>query len=42
MERLHLTPPLPELAPVVFLWVNNLDLEDQNKSLTERSFSFEF
>ena len=41
VERLHLTPPLPELAPVVCLWVN-IDFEDQNKSLTERSFSFEF
>ena len=41
VERLRLTPPLPELAPVVCLWVN-IDFEDQNKSLTERSFSFEF
>ena len=41
VERLRLTPRLPELAPVVCLWVN-IDFEDQNKSLTERSFSFEF
>ena len=33
VERLRLTPPLPELAPVVFLWVNT-DLEDKIKVCT--------